>query len=124
MQGHPTLLGVVFAEYGRIHKTMHLLALVDPADDPYRRLMNRQLTVQEYVAAWNGAGWLAFWSDRLGSTVQWKGRQACTRTGESAAAPAPGRAGWAGTDLGHLTTGRGRAPWGVPRSLRGRLIPC
>lgn len=26
---------------------MHLLALVDPVDDTYRRLMNRQLTVQE-----------------------------------------------------------------------------
>lgn len=26
---------------------MHLLTLVDPADDTYRRLMNRQLTVQE-----------------------------------------------------------------------------
>lgn len=26
---------------------MHLLALVDPMDDTYRRLMNRQLTVQE-----------------------------------------------------------------------------
>ncbi len=31
----------------RIDKTMHLLALVDPVDDTYRRLMNRQLTVQE-----------------------------------------------------------------------------
>ncbi len=29
------------------HKTMHLLPLVDPVDDTYRRLMNRQLTVQE-----------------------------------------------------------------------------
>ncbi|OKJ51656.1 hypothetical protein AMK28_24905 [Streptomyces sp. CB02115] len=36
-----------FAEYGRIDKTTHLLALVDPVDDTYRRLMNRQLTVQE-----------------------------------------------------------------------------
>jgi hypothetical protein len=26
---------------------MHLLALVDPVDDTYRQLMNRQLTVQE-----------------------------------------------------------------------------
>lgn len=26
---------------------MHLLTLVDPVDDTYRRLMNRQLTVQE-----------------------------------------------------------------------------
>ncbi len=26
---------------------MHLLAVVDPVDDTYRRLMNRQLTVQE-----------------------------------------------------------------------------
>jgi hypothetical protein len=26
---------------------MHLLAVVDPMDDTYRRLMNRQLTVQE-----------------------------------------------------------------------------
>ncbi|RUP63613.1 Tn3 transposase DDE domain protein [Streptomyces sp. NP10] len=46
-EGHPTPLGAAFAEYGRIYKTMHLLALVDPVDDTYRRLMNRQLTVQE-----------------------------------------------------------------------------
>lgn len=51
-EGHPTPLGAVFAEYGLIDKTMHLLALVardpvDPVDDTYRRLMNRQLTVQE-----------------------------------------------------------------------------
>jgi TnpA family transposase len=26
---------------------MHLLSLVDPVDDTYRRRMNRQLTVQE-----------------------------------------------------------------------------
>ncbi len=45
--GHPTPLGQAFAEYGRIDKTMHLLAVVDPADDTYRRTMNRQLTVQE-----------------------------------------------------------------------------
>lgn len=46
-EGHPTPLGAAFAGYGRIDKTMHLLALVDPVDDTYRRLMNRQLTVQE-----------------------------------------------------------------------------
>lgn len=46
-EGHPTPLGAAFAEYGRIDKTLHLLALVDPVDDTYRRLMNRQLTVQE-----------------------------------------------------------------------------
>jgi TnpA family transposase len=45
--GHPTPLGAAFAEYGRIDKTMHLLAVVDPVDDTYRRTMNRQLTVQE-----------------------------------------------------------------------------
>jgi hypothetical protein len=37
-EGHPTPLGAAFAEYGRIDKTMHLLALVDPVDDTYRRL--------------------------------------------------------------------------------------
>ncbi|MBO8199258.1 Tn3 family transposase [Streptomyces smyrnaeus] len=46
-EGHPAPLGAAFAEYGRIDKTMHLLALVDPVDDTYRRLMNRQLTAQE-----------------------------------------------------------------------------
>jgi len=44
---HPARLGAAFPEYGRIDKTMHLLAVVDPVDDTYRRLMNRQLTVQE-----------------------------------------------------------------------------
>ena len=28
--GHPTPLGQAFIEYGRIAKTLHLLALVDP----------------------------------------------------------------------------------------------
>lgn len=46
-EGHPTPLGQAFAEYGRIDKTLHLLALVDPVDDTYRRTANRQLTVQE-----------------------------------------------------------------------------
>jgi TnpA family transposase len=45
--GHPSPLGQAFAQYGRIDKTMHLLSLVDPVDDTYRRRMNRQLTVQE-----------------------------------------------------------------------------
>ena len=45
--GHPTPLGQAFTEYGRIAKTLHLLALVDPIDGTYQRRMNRQLTVQE-----------------------------------------------------------------------------
>lgn len=40
------MLGAATAGAGRIDKTMHLLALVGPVDDTYRRLMNRQLTVQ------------------------------------------------------------------------------
>ncbi len=46
-EGRPTPLGKAFAEYGRIAKTEHLLRVVDPVDDTYRRQMNRQLTVQE-----------------------------------------------------------------------------
>jgi TnpA family transposase len=45
--GHPTPLGQAFIEYGRIAKTLHLPALVDPIDGTYQRRMNRQLTVQE-----------------------------------------------------------------------------
>jgi len=30
--GHPTPLGQAFAEYGRIAKTLRLLAMVDPID--------------------------------------------------------------------------------------------
>jgi TnpA family transposase len=45
--GHPTALGQAFAEYGRIAKTLHLLAFVDPADESYRRTVHRQLTIQE-----------------------------------------------------------------------------
>lgn len=45
--GHPSRLGQAFAEYGRIAKTLHLLALVDPVDEGYRRTVNTQLTVQE-----------------------------------------------------------------------------
>ncbi len=43
--GRPSPLGQAFAEYGRIAKTLHLLALVDPADDGYRRTVNTQLAV-------------------------------------------------------------------------------
>jgi hypothetical protein len=46
-EGHPIPLGAAFAECGRIAKTEHLLRVVDPVDDTYRRQMNRQLTVQE-----------------------------------------------------------------------------
>lgn len=45
--GRPTPLGQAFAEYGRIAKTLHLLQVVDPADDTYRRQMGKQLSVQE-----------------------------------------------------------------------------
>ena len=44
--GHPTPLGQAFAEYGRIAKILHLLAVVDPVDGTYRRQMHKQLTVQ------------------------------------------------------------------------------
>lgn len=45
--GHPTPLGQAFAEYGRIAKTLHLLAMVDPIDDTHRRTVNTQTTVHE-----------------------------------------------------------------------------
>ena len=45
--GHPTALGQALAEYGRIAKTLHLLAFADPADEAYRRTVHRQLTIQE-----------------------------------------------------------------------------
>ncbi|WUP38638.1 transposase [Streptomyces europaeiscabiei] len=38
-EGNPTPLGAAFAEYGRIAKTLHLPAVVDPMDDTYRRRM-------------------------------------------------------------------------------------
>jgi TnpA family transposase len=40
--GNPTPLGTAFAEYGRISKTQHLLAVCDPDDDSYRRGINAQ----------------------------------------------------------------------------------
>ncbi|NQU38011.1 MAG: Tn3 family transposase, partial [Actinobacteria bacterium] len=45
--GHPSPLGQAFAEYGRIAKTVHLLAMIDPEDDSHRREVNTQTTVQE-----------------------------------------------------------------------------
>jgi len=45
--GRPSPLGQAFTEYGRIAKTLHLLALVDPVDETYRRTVHRQLTIQE-----------------------------------------------------------------------------
>jgi TnpA family transposase len=46
-EGHPTPLGAAIADYGRIAKTLHLLAVLDPDDETYRRTINTQLTVQE-----------------------------------------------------------------------------
>ncbi len=46
-EGRPTPLGQAFAAYGRFGKTLHLLRMIVPVDDPCRRQMNRQLTVQE-----------------------------------------------------------------------------
>lgn len=45
--GSPTPLGRAFAEYGRIAKTIHLLALVDPVDTDYRRGIRRQQNMTE-----------------------------------------------------------------------------
>jgi len=45
--GRPTPLGQAFVEYGRIAKTQHLLAMIDPVDDTHRRAVNTQTTVQE-----------------------------------------------------------------------------
>ncbi len=45
--GAPNPLGAAITEYGRIAKTLHLLALIDPTDESYRRSINTQLTVQE-----------------------------------------------------------------------------
>jgi TnpA family transposase len=45
--GHPSTLGQAFAEYGRIDKTLHLLAMIDPVDDTHRRTVHAQTTVQE-----------------------------------------------------------------------------
>ncbi|WP_196844479.1 MULTISPECIES: Tn3 family transposase [unclassified Cryobacterium] len=45
--GDPTPLGAAFAEYGRIAKTLHLLAMYDPEDETYRRSIHVQLTTQE-----------------------------------------------------------------------------
>jgi len=44
--GTPALLGRALAEYGRIAKSLHLLAFID-IDDSYRRQIHTQLTVQE-----------------------------------------------------------------------------
>ncbi|XUK60442.1 DDE-Tnp-Tn3 domain-containing protein [Plantibacter sp. RU18] len=45
--GRPSPLGQAFTEYGRIAKTLHMLAMIDPVDDTHLRLVNRQTTVQE-----------------------------------------------------------------------------
>lgn len=44
--GRPSALGQALAEYGRIAKTLHLLAYVD-SDDGYRRQIGAQLNIQE-----------------------------------------------------------------------------
>ncbi|MEU7459485.1 Tn3 family transposase [Streptosporangium roseum] len=45
--GRPTLLGQAFAEYGRIDKILHLLSVLDPIDNTYRRTLGRRLSIQE-----------------------------------------------------------------------------
>lgn len=45
--GNPSPLGAAITEYGRIDKTVHLLALINPLDETYRRTTNTQQTVQE-----------------------------------------------------------------------------
>jgi hypothetical protein len=44
--GNPSPPGHAFADYGRIAKTLHLLAMCDP-DETYRRTVHTQLAVQE-----------------------------------------------------------------------------
>jgi TnpA family transposase len=44
--GRPSRLGQAFAAYGRLPKTLHLLAYID-VDDTYRRQLGAQLTIQE-----------------------------------------------------------------------------
>lgn len=46
-EGNPTPLGSAIVEYGRIAKTIHLLALINPTDETYRRAISTQLTIQE-----------------------------------------------------------------------------
>src|SRR6266536_5380156 len=45
--GNPTPLGQALAEYGRIAKTLHLLAVCDPDADSYRRAINAQQNLTE-----------------------------------------------------------------------------
>lgn len=42
--GRPAPLGQAFIEYGRIDKTIHLLAMIDPIDDTHRRIVNTRTT--------------------------------------------------------------------------------
>jgi TnpA family transposase len=44
--GNPSPLGYALGDYGKIAKTLHLLAMCDP-DETYRRTVHTQLTVQE-----------------------------------------------------------------------------
>ena len=44
--GSPTPLGHALADYGKVAKTLHLLAMCDP-DESYRRTVHVQLTIQE-----------------------------------------------------------------------------
>ncbi len=44
--GHPTALGEVLAAYGRIFKTLHILAYID-ADEAYRRDIKHIRNLQE-----------------------------------------------------------------------------
>jgi TnpA family transposase len=44
--GNPTPLGAAIADYGRVAKTLHILAMAD-VDDTRRRLVSHQLNLQE-----------------------------------------------------------------------------
>ncbi len=55
--GHPTPLGEAIAHYGRIHKTLHALRLVD--DTGYRRDSKPRPTSRKAATPWRGGSFTA-----------------------------------------------------------------
>jgi TnpA family transposase len=49
--GHPTALGEALAAYGRIFKTLHILAYID-ADETYRRDIKHIRNLQKAATTW------------------------------------------------------------------------
>jgi hypothetical protein len=115
--GNPTPLGQALAEYGRIPKTLHLLAMIDPVDETYRRIVTRQ---QNIVESRHALARKIFYGNR-GEIAQAYPRRTHNRTGTRSTMS--GSSGRATSTRGRLENFGGQPDHSAPRS-RGSRLPA